>query len=732
MAVFVNPKTGERYANVPDADADKATAFGLVPEAQAQAEERSGGLLGALRGGAEEGIRQVASGGAAALRGMSSFGSDAELDPMGNPITSTAPTLDVKGADLAPGVYTDAALERRQVNPTATAIGGALPAVAAGVMLPGAGAAGLVSTLGLDAASAAAQEATDAELAGEGINGSHILRNAALNSLFSGAAGAIPIAARALVRGADDVVTRAAKFAAAKLEEFGGDAIAKKATTVLTEADDALNAVKMPKVTNNPNAQRAALEDIADAFEKTSPEAKTVRDLAAKPGPARYKGLQDLASELPEDAEIGKSITETLQRPDLWGTKAVDFHTDLASARALKPAEGAGPEAWQAYADAIRKLPDDGLVKRADLLSELAQAKALDGLSVAGLGSKAAASLGNTVVGIGAEEAVETGFKGVGAAIGGALGGTPGLAAGWLAGRALNKKFGERVVEGISGSAGRALGGGTALNSGSAIVKAAVALKQFAEQDRRLTAHLLVNPDAAQKMARVLGDTGDAMQRFRGDDESNVQAFQRHQQTLRQYAQDPSSMISLLGEEMGNIDESSPTLYRQMTAKAVEISNYLQEQMPKPNGVSVARPQGTPPSPMAIRQYALKFSAATSPSSVMADARAGRLRREQVETLKQLWPDEYSGLRQHVLEQLGRGSTTQTRQRMNLLFGFDSSVDPALGARVRGIVAAARKSAAAQLGPSKPNSSYAPQTPPSQAGMMPAGEAALQLGPSLG
>lgn len=725
MAVYVNPQNGERYENVPDDQTERAASFGLVPEAQAQAEERSGGFIDTVRTGAEEGIRQVASGAAAAVRGLSTMGG--EVDAMGNP-TELVDPIDVKGADLAPGVFTDAALERREVNPTAAAIGGTLPTIAASVAAPG----GLAATLGIDLASAAAQEATDAELAGEGINGEHILRNAALNAVFSGVAGAIPMGARALVRGTDDLVTRTAKAATAKLESQGEKAIANKASAIVGEADEALAGVKMPKVANNPGSQRQALEDIADAFEKTSPEAKQVRELAGKPAQARYRGLQDIVAELPEESDLAATLGDNLRRADLWGQKAVDFDSNLAAARALRPVDGSGAEAWQKFADALRTLPDASLAKHADLLEELAQAKALDGLSVRGVGGAIGSSLGKAALGIGAEEAVETGFKGAGALLGGAIGGTPGAAAGWLAGRALNKRFGESAVSMLTDQAATAIGGSAALASSSPLVQAARALKSFAESDRKLTARLLVNPEAAQKYARILGDAPTALSRFQGDDETAAQAMQRHQQTLRQLGNDPSAMLGLLGEELGNLDQQSPALYRQAVAQAAKVHEFLQAEIPKPRGVSVARPQGTPASPLEIRTYALKFGAATDPQSVMADARAGRLRREQADTLQKLWPDEYNQLRQDVIQQLGHGSSTATRQRMNLLFGLDASIDPALGMRTRRLVAAARvKSQQAQVGGSKPNSSFAPKSPPSQAGQMPAGEAALQLGPSM-
>lgn len=56
------------------------------------------------------------------------------------------------------------------------------------------------------------------------------------------------------------------------------------------------------------------------------------------------------------------------------------------------------------------------------------------------------------------EEAVETGFKGLGAIAGGAIGGPPGAVAGWLGGRYLSKRFTDVAADRIGAAAARAAG----------------------------------------------------------------------------------------------------------------------------------------------------------------------------------------------------------------------------------------------------------------------------------
>jgi hypothetical protein len=169
-----------------------------------------------------------------------------------------------------------------------------------------------------------------------------------------------------------------------------------------------------------------------------------------------------------------------------------------------------------------------------------------------------------------------------------------------------------------------------------------------------------------------------------------------------------------------------------MTAQAMRIAGYLQDNLPGQRNVSVVYPDGTPPSRAEVRQFALRFGAAVDPAGVLADARAGRIERTQLETLQALWPREYDAIRAGVIQELGGGrATPQTRQRMSLLFGFPSGVDPALGPRTRAVVAAARGAQESRARAPR-GSGMNRQRLPSTATMQPAGMAALSLGAQIG
>lgn len=270
--------------------------------------------------------------------------------------------------------------------------------------------------------------------------------------------------------------------------------------------------------------------------------------------------------------------------------------------------------------------------------------------------------------------------------------------------------------------------------AGSKAVELATETAKAAKRERTRAARLMVDPEAARKAVRLVEDIGSAQVRFQGEHENSRQAFDGYRARLDDFARNPEGFLELLNEEFGDVSDLSPKLQREVTIQASKIVGYLQANMPGRRNVSVAYPNGTGASSMEIRQFALRYTAATDPASVAEDMWRGRLQRVQLDTLKELWPREYDGLRSEVLQALGSGkASTTVRQRASLLFDFGSGVDPALGARTRAIVAAARvEEEKGRAGPSP--SGGAPSASTSKAvsaGQTPAGMGALQLSQQL-
>jgi hypothetical protein len=680
--------------------------------------EKSAGGLGGQEVAAHAGLQQtVLSGAAAAYRGIDAVGdavmTGLGLDPVGPDAQSvTGQSLGNKlyGNGYGDMLYGDKIKKIQGVNPGSTMAGRVLPAIIGSVVAP----SGLALGLGLDLATGASTEALDAELEHRDIQGWNILENGGINAAFTlGGAGSVVLAGKArelAVNTAEAVGQRAAKFVSEKAERYGVARLEKKAADVVEGTASKLDSLPLPKIANNPNAQRDALEELVDSYTNSHPaQARDIDAIIKGSGKSRYNGLLEVRDTLPvADDSLRSAIDETLKREDLWGSKVVSHVADLEAVKGMVPGPSWTPQGLTEYAAALRKVGGKEFQKSADLLDEFAQTKAVG--SLMGPAAEAAGSfVGRKVAGKGVNLASR--------AVGASSFGWPGYFAGQAVGSLLEPvadKLGKDFIEPFAQKK---------------FLQTLEGLKAYAENDTKMTARLMVNPDMGSKVSRIVGDIPSTFRLFQGDDATPEQAFQRHRDNLQAFKLNPLALTDRLEEEFGQVSAQSPKLHREMAEQAFKISAFLQEKMPKPRGVSVARPNGTPPSPLEMRQYALFAMSATDPGSVMADAKAGRLRREQVETLQRLWPGRYNALRNAVVEQLGQGSTTVTRQRMNLLFGFKSSIDPALGPTVTAMVNAARDNKGAPKSAAAPGIQSA--KPPSSSSMTPGGQASMQLGDTM-
>lgn len=217
------------------------------------------------------------------------------------------------------------------------------------------------------------------------------------------------------------------------------------------------------------------------------------------------------------------------------------------------------------------------------------------------------------------------------------------------------------------------------------------------EADVDFTARALADPAVAAEYARRNRDQPSTLDLFRGVHETLEQAYVEQRASVQAMRQDPMNLIEEMAESFGDLPEE---LRSQMAARAFQVAEYLETHLPPLRGVSITRPNGLPPSRLEIRTFALRYMTATDPSTALADAKRGRLRHEQVQTLKALWPQHYDDLRMTTLLAMGNGrSTVAQRQRADLLFGFGAALDPAFSPRLSAAARAAREARDQQATP---------------------------------
>ena len=166
---------------------------------------------------------------------------------------------------------------------------------------------------------------------------------------------------------------------------------------------------------------------------------------------------------------------------------------------------------------------------------------------------------------------------------------------------------------------------------------------------------------------------------FMGSHDSIRSAYNEKIGVLQDIKRDPSLLVGELDDSIGALAATHPELHAEIVVKHFQALNYLQTKIPETVGVSLTSPSGVPPSSIAIRQFALYHSGATDPASVVTDVRNNRVRQEQLESLRTVWPEVYNDLKQSTLAGMASSRpTVQQRMRMDLLFDFGPALDAGL------------------------------------------------------
>lgn len=199
---------------------------------------------------------------------------------------------------------------------------------------------------------------------------------------------------------------------------------------------------------------------------------------------------------------------------------------------------------------------------------------------------------------------------------------------------------------------------------------------------------------------------------FMGSHDSLRSAYNEKISVLQDIQRDPSLLIGELDDSIGALAATHPELHAEIVAKHYQAIAFVQSKVPETVGVSISSPSGVPASNLAIRQLALYYSGATDPSSVVTDVRNNRVRQEQIEALKVVWPEVYADLKQSTLAGMASSKpTVQQRMRMDLLFDFGPALDAGLswslalvmdGERAGDAQAMAAKASSAPRGRSTP------------------------------
>lgn len=187
--------------------------------------------------------------------------------------------------------------------------------------------------------------------------------------------------------------------------------------------------------------------------------------------------------------------------------------------------------------------------------------------------------------------------------------------------------------------------------------------------------------DLAKRAARVGTTLGFAQ--FLGDNDDPQAAFIQKRDALL----DDEGFLNRFSDEYGDLAVENPTVYALAAGKAGEARKFLVDRLPSSVAVSMARPNGYPPTNEAIEDWSVYWNAATNPRTVIQSLSRGDVRPAEVETLRTLYRPLYEKLQMTLLDKISRATEMGTDlddqfvMRMSMLFDLDGAGSPAFSQR---------------------------------------------------
>lgn len=493
--------------------------------------------------------------------------------------------------------------------------------------------------------------------------------------------------------------------------------------------DLAAQARKTPFSTKRPSDYHQNFGS-GDGFAKFAKRAQTAVDelLAKRSSADMYLALRKVSTELAQDAPEGLPdyVTAALGRLDeslvdeaTWGNVAKLAGKSKAGQAARGAfATDATPETVAGlFADGADRTSFNAFLESAEAAAKGSSDKAL-AKSVAAAREAVAKGDDATIAGLLAGNFAERATKSltrkvVGGALRYGLGaiGLHGGIAGGVAGHAIGEALEPAVARFVDGAAPvlRRL----AASSANSIQTAGRAMSNSALRASQSTIGKLGAPTMSAGVAS-----------FMSGHDNLRSAFAEKREVLDLVQRDPMALVGELDDSLGGLSASHPELHAEIAAKHYQALSYVRTKIPETIGVSLSSPSGIPPSSLAIRTFSLYYSGATDPSSVIEDVRNNRVRQEQLEALRTVWPEVYQDLKTATLQGMAESKpTVQQRMRMDLLFDFGPALDAGLSWSLALVMDGQRAQAAQSQG--KPGSMPRGRSTPSTQAQQPQGLAAL-------
>lgn len=237
------------------------------------------------------------------------------------------------------------------------------------------------------------------------------------------------------------------------------------------------------------------------------------------------------------------------------------------------------------------------------------------------------------------------------------------------------------------------------------------ALAELSDHSRALTDRAALGFVAPATRAPALPAV---IERFKGDSADIRSAFTENVQRLLDAHQDTANFVEAMTEAFSDIGIGGHTdLYERIVARTQVATQYLLRNMPPALAASMTNPEGVPPDPLAIAEFAKLWSGAFRPGDVVYDVGVGRATPSQIRALREVHPDIYQNLRVAVIRSLGETRTVpfETKRQLDVLFQLDGAAGPSFSSAFQTTMATARANKTKQSQSLSGESVLAPQSP---------------------
>lgn len=259
----------------------------------------------------------------------------------------------------------------------------------------------------------------------------------------------------------------------------------------------------------------------------------------------------------------------------------------------------------------------------------------------------------------------------------------------------------EQKISKVSGTAGKgaAVVNRTASNVDSRVASAMDGFFGRIEQRAKQAAGAAEKPIAMARAAAA----PTALKMFTEGDRPEDAYRKRTEQLLVMNQNLGQGVRDRTTQALGGLSETAPRLTQHVAVAASRATNYLIAHAPVPlRQPSVMQPGYRPvPSDLQIAEFAKRWAAVADPMTVLDDFEKGMVTYEQVDALKNVYPQLFRGIQVQALQRFQRLDAAgvpvpyQDRLQADLMFDLHGAGDPTLDAgfaiRVSGMQQAARQ-----------------------------------------